>query len=284
MPGHHRSPRAPRHQGRHRRRTELLALSRLQVAQRGALAVGVVAAIAISAGVDKLTLGGADRTAASGATVNAPRDGGTHAGRSRRRPAPPPSPDLTQALLTYAGTPCVQISRGLYRTDARSEPTVPICDLGDAVTFTADLDVDCDGQLTDECNRDTDPTFLNGTSFEQSDGRPLDAAGVPYVVLPMKSEIWDFKDHGITGGSVVAVIYRDVMVYGVVGDTGPSRIVGEASYAAAEALGINPSGRVGGTTGPVTYVVFKNSRVPALEDTADVAQRGERLTRAVLAQ
>ncbi|EGX54890.1 hypothetical protein SZN_35677, partial [Streptomyces zinciresistens K42] len=40
---------------------------------------------------------------------------------------------------------------------------------------------------------------------------------------------------------------------------------GEASYAAAERLGIPPDPARGGAASGVTYIVFKNSRVSPLE-------------------
>ncbi|MFC7512586.1 glycoside hydrolase family 75 protein [Streptomyces thermocarboxydus] len=68
------------------------------------------------------------------------------------------------------------------------------------------------------------------------------------------------------GGSVAAVVYRDRVSYAVVGDTGPTDIIGEASYAAAKSLGVDPDPRSGGAPSGVTYIVFKDSRVTLLED------------------
>ncbi len=42
----------------------------------------------------------------------------------------------------------------------------------------------------------------------------------------------------------------------MVGDTGPDEIIGEASYATAKALGIDPDPETGGTDSGVTYIVF----------------------------
>ena len=43
------------------------------------------------------------------------------------------------------------------------------------------------------------------------------------------------------------------------GDTGPENIIGEASYAIAKTLGINPDPAVGGADSGVTYIVFKST-------------------------
>jgi hypothetical protein len=55
---------------------------------------------------------------------------------------------------------------------------------------------------------------------------------------------------------VFAVVYAGRVEYGVVGDHGPSAIIGEASYAMAVALGINPDPSTGGTSSGVTYIGF----------------------------
>ena len=81
------------------------------------------------------------------------------------------------------------------------------------------------------------------------------------------------------GGSVAAVVYRDRVSYAVVGDTGPTDIIGEASYAAAKSLGVDPDPRSGGAPSGVTYIVFKDSRVTPLEDREAAETQGERLAR-----
>ena len=172
---------------------------------------------------------------------------------------------------------CTQISNGMYRTDETSPATVPVCGTDGAVFWTADMDIDCDGRRTDRCNEHTDPWFLPDTAFHQSDGRPLRSDTLPYVVVPSASGIWDHKSAGITGGSVVAVVHDDQVLYAVVGDTGPRRIIGEASYAAAEALGIDPDPATGGTASGVTYILFEDSRVSPVESHEAAVSLGERL-------
>ncbi|MER8223827.1 glycoside hydrolase family 75 protein [Streptomyces sp. NPDC094143] len=171
---------------------------------------------------------------------------------------------------------CAPVSRGRYRSDYGAPATIPVCGTGDAVYWKADMDIDCDGRPGPRCNRGTDPYFAPGTAFAQSDGRPLSAERLPFIVVPAPSRIWDYRDHGVRGGSVVAVIHRDRVQYAVVGDTGPQHIIGEASYAAAEALGIRPDPHGGGVASGVTYIVFKNTRVSPIEDHAAAVAAGER--------
>ncbi|MET9392884.1 glycoside hydrolase family 75 protein [Streptomyces sp. NPDC006624] len=178
---------------------------------------------------------------------------------------------------------CAPVSRGRYRSDNGAPANIPVCGTPTAVFWKADMDIDCDGRPGPRCNRRTDPYFAPTTAFAQSDGRPLSAERLPFIVVPAPSRIWDFREHGITGGSVVAVIHRDRVQYAVVGDTGPQGIIGEASYATAEALGIRPDPHGGGVPSGVTYIVFKNSRVSPIEDHAQAVAAGERLAREFVA-
>ena len=202
---------------------------------------------------------------------------------SRRAPPParrPPAAQegtVTAADLLAKVTSCSQISNGKYSPDVEAPATVPVCGKNGAVFWKADMDIDCDGQVTTECNRRTDPWFQDQTAFHQSDGRPLNAEELPYVVVPGPSGIWNYTGSGIRGGSVAAVIYDDKVEYAVVGDTGPTKIIGEASYAAARALGINPDPATGGAASGVTYIVFTDSRVSPIEDQDATASLGEAL-------
>ncbi|WEH36648.1 glycoside hydrolase family 75 protein [Streptomyces sp. AM 4-1-1] len=180
------------------------------------------------------------------------------------------------ALLARVSS-CSQISDGKYRTDREAPATVPVCGKNGAVFWKADLDVDCDGQVTAACNKDTDPWFQDDTAFHTSGGKPLNAEKLPYVVVPSASGIWDYASAGIKGGGVVAVIHKNKVVYAVVGDTGPDKIIGEASYATAKALGIDPDPRTGGTDSDVTYILFKDSKASPIEDHAAAVTAGEDL-------
>ncbi|OKJ17503.1 hypothetical protein AMK21_24630 [Streptomyces sp. CB00316] len=175
---------------------------------------------------------------------------------------------------------CRQISRGEYRTDAnRSKATVPVCGTTDAVFWKADLDIDCDGRKTKACNTKSDPYFQPQTAFQSSRGTPLDSARLPFVVVPAPGRIWDYRESGLTGGSVVAVIHQDQVRYAVIGDTGPAGIIGEGSYALAEELSIDPHPTTGGAASGVTYIAFKGSRVSPIESRAEAESRGEGLAR-----
>ncbi|MFF4826227.1 glycoside hydrolase family 75 protein [Streptomyces sp. NPDC001312] len=178
---------------------------------------------------------------------------------------------------------CRQISNGKYRKDAGASATVPVCGKNGAVFWKADMDIDCDGQRTTHCNENIDPWFQNDTAFHQSNGRPLKSESLPYVVVPSASSIWNYAEAGIRGGSVVAVIHADKVEYAVVGDTGPSKIIGEASYATAKALGINPDPVTGGVNSGVTYILFKNSRASPIESHGAAVALGERLARQFIA-
>ncbi|MFB7114980.1 glycoside hydrolase family 75 protein [Streptomyces sp. NPDC056291] len=178
---------------------------------------------------------------------------------------------------------CRQISNGKYRKVAGASATVPVCGKNGAVFWKADMDIDCDGQRTTHCNERIDPWFQNDTAFHQSNGLPLKSESLPYVVVPSPSSIWNYAGAGIRGGSVVAVIYAGRVEYAVVGDAGPSKIIGEASYATAKALGINPDPVTGGVNSGVTYILFKNSRVSPIESHGAAVALGERLAREFIA-
>lgn len=188
--------------------------------------------------------------------------------------------EATAAELLAEVRGCARISKGAYRTDSGSpRTTVPVCDTTDAVFWKADMDIDCDGRRSRACNRKTDPYFLPETAFQSSRGEPLDSAVLPHVVVPGPGKVWDHRKSGLTGGSVVAVVYRDRVRYGVIGDTGPTGIIGEASYAMAKALGIDPDPSTGGAESGVTYIAFKNSRVSPIESRERARSRGTRLAR-----
>ncbi|MFJ7296741.1 glycoside hydrolase family 75 protein [Streptomyces collinus] len=174
---------------------------------------------------------------------------------------------------------CTPVSRGRYRSDYGAPANIPVCGTRDAVFWKADMDIDCDGRPGPRCNRRTDPYFAASTAYAQSDGRPLSAERLPFIVVPAPSSRWDYRDHGIGGGSVVAVVHRDRVQYAIVGDTGPQGIIGEASYATAKALGIRADPHGGGAPSGVTYIVFKNTKVSPIEDHAAAVTEGERAAR-----
>ncbi|MGR4849341.1 glycoside hydrolase family 75 protein [Streptomyces sp. LARHCF252] len=186
---------------------------------------------------------------------------------------------VSAADLLARARDCTPVSRGRYRSDNGASAKIPVCGTRDAVFWKADMDIDCDGRPGPRCNRRSDPYFAAATAYSQSDGRPLSAERLPFIVVPAPSRIWDYRDHGVGGGSVVAVVYRDQVQYAVVGDTGPRGVIGEASYATAEALGIRPHPLRGGAASGVTYIVFKNTRVSPIEDRAAAVTTGQRVAR-----
>ncbi|MBE1581425.1 glycoside hydrolase family 75 protein [Amycolatopsis roodepoortensis] len=183
----------------------------------------------------------------------------------------------TAQQLLAKTTSCKQVSNGKYKTDDETGRTIAVCDAGSAVFWKADMDIDCDGQPTARCNKNTDPWFQDGTAYPRSDGKALIADQTPYVVVPSISGTWNFEKAGLKGAGSCAVIYNDKVLYTVIGDTGPKDIIGEASYAAAKALGINPDPKNGGVDSGVTYICFKNSKVSPIEDNGKSASVGQAL-------
>jgi len=185
-------------------------------------------------------------------------------------PAPPTASELLAKLAT-----CNKVG-GDYATDSGGAATIPICGLSNAVFWKADMDIDCDGKQTTQCNSSTDPSWQNQTSATDSHGNPLDAANLPYVVVPLPSTRFDYSNAGLDFGSVIAVIYHDKVEYAVFGDEGPSSIIGEASYATANALGIDPDPSTGGVDSGVAYIAFTGPAaiVPVIEDHAMAVQLG----------
>lgn len=117
--------------------------------------------------------------------------------------------------------------------------------------------VDCDGQTTTQCSTATDQQYQSDTSFHQSNGVPLNAATLPFYVLPVVGPYFDYTQNGIQGGQLGAIIYNNNMNYGVFGDESAiNNRIGEISYAMASSLGINPDPNTGGTTSGVTFIIF----------------------------
>jgi len=206
-------------------------------------------------------------------------DGPSGMGDATADAAPPPSAaDLLGKLAT-----CTKVG-GDYATDSGGAQTISICGLTSAVFWKADLDVDCDGKMSTQCNLTTDPAYQNQTSATDSHGDPLDAATLPYVVVPLPSTRFDYSAAGLSFGSVIAVIYMDKVEYGVFGDEGPSSIIGEASYAMASSLGIDPDPSTGGADSGVAYIAFTgpSAVVPVIEDHAMAVQLGIAKARALL--
>lgn len=176
---------------------------------------------------------------------------------------------------------CKQVSNGKYKTD--DEPNlpenIPVCGLTGAVWWTSDMDIDCDGKQTTQCNKQTDAAYQNQTAATDSKGDPLDAAALPYVVIPGTSARFSYPSAGLKMGSVVAVLYNGKLEFGILGDVGPSNIIGEASYAMAKNLGIDPDPSTGGVDNGVTYIAFTGTTavVKKKEDHAEAVTLGQSL-------
>jgi predicted small lipoprotein YifL len=170
--------------------------------------------------------------------------------------------------LTSITSTCNVASTGTYATDRNADAGVDICKLNGAYFWTADLGIDCDGQKTAQCNSTTDPTFEAQTSIVQSNGQPLVASTLPFIVVPLPSSRFDYTKENIKLGALAAVVYNGQIVYGILGDEGPTGVIGDASYAMAQSLGMDPTPKTGGSAGPVTYIVFTGTQavVSPVED------------------
>ncbi len=186
----------------------------------------------------------------------------------------------TAAELLAKANGCSQVSNGLYKTDSENSRTIPVCGKTGAVFWKADMDIDCDGVRTSQCNENTDCCFQDDTFCHTSGDSPLNSAQLPYVVVPSPSSTWDYRNFQIGCGTVVAVIFNGQVEYAVVGDTGPTDIIGEASYSTASHLGIDPDPSNGGTDSGVTYIVFQGSRrVSPIENHTNAVNLGQSLAR-----
>jgi Fungal chitosanase of glycosyl hydrolase group 75 len=180
-----------------------------------------------------------------------------------------PSASQLLAKVTNCGSPS-----GKYATDDGEPSRISICKAGKAFFWKSDMDIDCDGVRTSNCNEDKDPWYQPQTSFETSKGRPFQADKTHYFVIPLPSNRFNYQRAGIKPGSVAAVIYKGRVVYAVFADEGPNNIIGEASYATAKALGINPDPENGGTPSGVTFIVFPGKVPSPIESNAAIDQTG----------
>jgi hypothetical protein len=115
------------------------------------------------------------------------------------------------------------------------------------------MSIDTDGLIADpavaKAVKARDRWHQDDTSYHYANGKPLDPMRVPYISLPL-----DYA--GAKTGDLALVEYNGRQVWAVCGDRGPKGKFGEASSAAAAALGINPDGLSGGVRRGVTYTLF----------------------------
>ena len=190
---------------------------------------------------------------------------------------------LAQRLLALTSQ-CTVASLSQYSIHQGSSPSIDVCKLNGAFFWNSSMNVDCDGQTTNECSSTTDPAYQNDTSFHQaSDGKPLIASVLPYVVIPLppsSSQVrWDYKAAGVLPGALVIVLYGGQLNYGVFGDEGPDNLIGEASYAMAKSLGVNPDPASGGVDSGATYIVLTGTSavVSPIEDHQAAVTLGQKL-------
>src|SRR6266540_1310918 len=83
---------------------------------------------------------------------------------------------------------------GKYATDDGERSTISICKAGKAYFWKADMDIDCDGIRTSNCNEHTDCCFQPQTSFATAKALGINPdpsnggtdSGVTYIVFPGK--------------------------------------------------------------------------------------------------
>lgn len=235
---------------------------------------------------------GASSTGGSGAggsgtgasSTGGSSSGGSGAGGSTGGSSSGGSSGVSVDALLALTANCDVASNGDYATDEGENETISICKLNGAFFWKADMDIDCDGKITAACNSDTDPAFYNGTSASDSNGDPLDAAALPFFVIPLPSSRFDYDAQDIHLGATGAVLYQGKLQFGIFADEGPSGIIGEASYAMASLLGVDPDPSFGGTDSGVTYFVFTGTEsvVGTNEDHAEAVTLGAARAQAVL--
>lgn len=199
-------------------------------------------------------------------------------------PPPPGAPTAAQLLDKIAA--CDTVAGGPFAPNSGDPATIDICGYTGALAWKADMSIDCDGKMSMKCNLATDPAYQDQTAATDSKGDPLDAATLPYVVVPGKSTRFDFLAAGLHMGSVVAVTFDGKLEYGVLGDVGPTAIIGEASYHMAELLGIDPDPSTGGIESGVAYIAFTGpeAEVTVIEDHDEAVRVGVERATAFLAQ
>ncbi|PLN81936.1 Chitosanase-domain-containing protein [Aspergillus taichungensis] len=130
---------------------------------------------------------------------------------------------------------------------------------GAALSWVADMDVDCDG-IDYKC-------VGNPDGQDQTNWGALAAYEVPFIVIPQK--FLSANENLLSGNNIAAVICNGKMYYGILGDAnGDSpQVTGEASWLMARTCFPNDdlNGNKGHTAADVTYILFtgKNSVLPS---------------------
>jgi N-acetyl-anhydromuramyl-L-alanine amidase AmpD len=249
--------------------------------QQGGKAWAPVGSYAFTKGWNKVVV---SRWTTEGFVVIADAIRVTASADNQPAPADPTAADLL--ALTQNCTPLAGVSK--FKTDASAgSATIQICQLNGALWWRADADVDCDGAPDPKCT--VDPSYQPETSAKDSNGNFINSAQVPFYVVPLPSNGFDPKAHGIkTGwsgyGSAGAILYNGKLIYAPYADAGPTGVIGELSYRAAELLGIPPSPINGGVASGVTYIVFTGANyVDPIESASTAATVGKALATKLIA-
>ncbi len=156
-------------------------------------------------------------------------------------------------LLNVINNHSTALTGTTYMIDEGVTPTVSINQVDNStnICWMADMDVDCDGLYDARCAGD--PT----NQSQLSCGTDINPADVPFYVIPIYNNDWDYRNSDIDFGQLGAIIYNNKVEYAVfLDECGLNHIIGEASYAAVNDLGVDPNPDTGGTDDPVGYVIF----------------------------
>ncbi|GAA5904219.1 hypothetical protein JCM8208_006805 [Rhodotorula glutinis] len=146
-----------------------------------------------------------------------------------------------------------------YCADSEDEPSF--------VWWQSNMDIDCDGSdgKGEICNGDG--SYQSSTTFQDDDGKHIDAQAIQYVVIDQDDD-FDPVKFGIQPLSVVAVVCGGKLTFGVWADTNALGSMGEASvYLARTCFGTQMTGNYGHGEPDVTYIAFPGSK----EDTVPSA-------------
>ncbi|PWY75357.1 hypothetical protein BO70DRAFT_95044 [Aspergillus heteromorphus CBS 117.55] len=137
---------------------------------------------------------------------------------------------------------------------------------GAALSWVADMDVDCDGKdwkctVRESFATESQPPLTgqaNGDGQPQTNWGALAAYEVPWIVIP--DQFLVANTNLLPGNNVAAVICNGKMFYGILGDSNGDnpQITGEASWVMARTCFPDEglSGGKGHTAADVTYIVF----------------------------
>jgi hypothetical protein len=202
--------------------------------------------------------GGAAGMGAAGAGAAGSGAGGGSAGSG-----PPSAAELLARVDGCAGS--ATAVKGGFGLDGAGSISIYQC--AGALTWKADMDVDCDGIQTSPC--DTDVTGQPQTSIvDLAPTGDVDPTKLPYFVIPLGTpETTWYKSYDVQLGQLGAVIYQGRVQYGIFADEAGGAFIGESSYAMCQLFLGAPTG-AGANNDPcdpnqggidpadVTYVTF----------------------------